>query len=138
MRRLLLLALIPMVLAPLAPSFVSADECTDAAADQRTMDDCAEKAYRAADAELNTLYRQIERRLASDADTMKLLVATQRAWVGFRDAECRFAASGVSGGSAYPAIFAGCATGLTKKRIGDFRAFLTCAEGDMSCPAPAR
>ena len=51
-------------------------------------------AYKKADAELNVLYRQITARLKDDKATTELLVAAQRAWVAFRDAECAFSASG--------------------------------------------
>jgi uncharacterized protein YecT (DUF1311 family) len=85
---------------------------------------------------LNVLYEQIKQRLKDDADTTKLLVAAQRAWVTFRDAECKFSTSGVSGGSAYPMVNAECANGLTRKRIDDFKTYLKCEEGDLSCPLP--
>jgi uncharacterized protein YecT (DUF1311 family) len=42
--------------------------------------------------------------------------AARRAWLGFRDAECSFAASSVSGGSIYPMIFGECLAGLTAAR----------------------
>jgi len=101
------------------------------------MNACADKAYEKTDDELNGLYKKIRQRLAADAETTKLFVAAQRAWVPFRDAECAFAASGVSGGSIYPTIYAECLERLTKARIADFNAYLACEEGDLSCPVPA-
>jgi len=68
--------------------------------------DDAEAAFKRSDKKLNELYRQIEGRLKDDADTKKLLVAAQRAWVGFRDAECTFATSESAGGSVYPTLVA--------------------------------
>ena len=56
--------------------------------------ECYGNAYKRADAELNILYRQITARLKDDKATAKLLVAAQRAWVAFRDAECNFSAYG--------------------------------------------
>ncbi|WP_260694174.1 lysozyme inhibitor LprI family protein [Rhizobium laguerreae] len=35
---------------------------------------------------MNRVYKEIEGRLKDDADTTKLLVATQKAWIAFRDA----------------------------------------------------
>jgi len=132
MRRLLFLVLV--VMAPV--SVARADDCTNAV-DQRTMNECADKAYKKSDAELNALYKQIKQRLKGNVDGTKLLIAAQRAWVTFRDAECKFSTSAVSGGSVYPAIYAGCVDRLTKTRIDDLKAYLTCQEGDLSCPVPA-
>ena len=132
MRRLFLLALIAMAPTPIA----RADDCANAT-DQRAMDECASEAYRKSDAELNALYKQIEQRLKSDTGTTKLLIAAQRAWVVFRDAECNFSTSRVSGGTIYPMIYTECADGLTQRRIEDLKRYLACEEGDMSCPVPA-
>jgi uncharacterized protein YecT (DUF1311 family) len=104
------------------------------------MNRCADKSFQQADSELNALYRQITNRLKGDGDaaeTLKALVAAQRAWVAFRDAECAFVGSGTIGGSVHPMIVASCRAGLTEKRIADFKAFLKCQEGDLSCPVPA-
>lgn len=104
---------------------------------QADMNICAGKAYKASDAELNKVYRKIQARLKDDADTAKLLVSTQKAWIGFRDAECKFSSSGVEGGSVYPFISASCLDAMTKSRIEDLKVYLDCEEGDMSCPVPA-
>jgi uncharacterized protein YecT (DUF1311 family) len=99
--------------------------------------DDAEAAFKRSDKKLNELYRQIEGRLKDDADTKKLLVAAQRAWVGFRDAECTFATSESAGGSVYPTLVASCKDALTQSRVKQFEAYLKCEEGDLSCPVPA-
>ncbi|WP_043613284.1 lysozyme inhibitor LprI family protein [Ensifer sp. ZNC0028] len=112
-----------------------ADECADAS-DQATMNACAGKALKASDAELNALYRQIQGRLKDDAEKTKLLVTAQRAWVAYRDAECDFASSGVAGGSAQPMITLECRDDRTKKRVADFKTYLSCEEGDLSCVLP--
>src|SRR5690606_26589281 len=95
-----------------------AADCADAK-DQATMNECAARSFKASDARLNTLYREIEQRLGTDADARHRLVAAQRAWVSFRDAECGFSASAVEGGSAYPMIYAMCRDDLTTARIAD-------------------
>ncbi len=100
------------------------------------MDACAGTAFKKADAELNGLYRRITGRLKDDVATLNLLVAAERAWVSFRDAECRFANSGSADGSVYPMIMAQCEEGLTRGRITDLTAYLNCQEGDLSCPVP--
>jgi uncharacterized protein YecT (DUF1311 family) len=117
-----------------------ADECLDKATSQAAMNACAEKAYAASDAALNKLYRQIQQRL-NDNGANKRLVAAQRAWVAFRDAECRFSASdngGGSQGSVFPMVFNLCLDRLTRKRVEDFKSYLSCGDkGDVSCPGPA-
>ncbi|CAI8740789.1 lysozyme inhibitor LprI family protein [Pseudomonas sp. IT-P4] len=127
----LLLALTPL----LFTSMAFAVDC-DNAHDQATMNQCAAQQNAAADKELNALYQQITSRLKSNPDGKKQLVGAQRAWVAFRDAECRFSASGVEGGSVYPLIYGNCTTELTKARVQTFKQYLKCQEGDLSCPVP--
>ncbi|MFI0849033.1 lysozyme inhibitor LprI family protein [Mesorhizobium sp. IMUNJ 23232] len=114
-----------------------ADDCQNAQS-QIQLDDCAAKALSDADKKLNEAYQKIEKRLAGDPDTKKLLVTAQRAWVAFRDAECTFQSSGVAGGSIYPMTFSNCQAALTNARLQDFQTYLSCQEGDDSCPVPAQ
>lgn len=114
----------------------AAEDCANAS-DQATMNICAGDSFKKSDKQLNDLYKQIETRLKDDADTTKLLVSAQRSWVAFRDAECAFSASTVTGGTAYPMIYAMCLDGLTQARVKDLGGYLNCEEGDMSCPVPA-
>jgi len=132
MRHLILIA--TMTIAGL--SAANAMDC-DNAPDQATMNVCADMALKATDTRLNTVYRAITRRLADDPDTLKQLVTAQRAWIAFRDAECTFRSSGVSGGSAYPMVYATCLDGLTRSRLDALKELIACQEGDMSCPVPA-
>jgi uncharacterized protein YecT (DUF1311 family) len=120
-------------------SAAQAEDCGNAP-DQSAMNRCADKSFQQADAELNTLYRQITNRLKGDGDaaaTLKAFIAAQRAWIAFRDAECAFVGSKTIGGSVQPMIVASCRAGLTEKRIADFKTYLKCEEGDLICPVPA-
>jgi len=126
-----LLALTPLLFTTMA----HAVDCANAN-DQSTMNQCASEDFKAADKELNTLYQQITTRLKDSPDAKKLLVSAQRSWVAFRDAECSFSASGVSGGSVYPMIYSNCLAGETKVRVETFKQYLKCEEGDLSCPVP--
>ena len=72
------------------------------------MNICAGADYKASDAKLNADYGEIVKRLSDNADARKLLQESQRAWVAFRDAECKFSTSGVEGGSIHPMVHAGC------------------------------
>jgi len=128
----LLLALTPFLFTPLAHAAV---DCANAS-DQATMNQCAGQDFKAADKELNTVYQQITARLKDNPEGKKLLVSAQRAWIGFRDAECKFSSSGVTGGSVYPWVYSSCLTGVTKVRVEALKQYLKCEEGDMSCPVP--
>lgn len=124
-----------MVLAVWAGAAAAAEDCT-ALATQGEMNGCAGRNFAAADADLNTLYRQVTERLAGDAEGLGKLKAAERAWVAFRDAECAFAAMSVEGGSIYPMILLGCRETMTRERISALRGYLSCEEGDLSCPLP--
>ncbi len=102
-------------------------------ATQTELNICAGAEFDAADAELNELYKQLTARLGADKAS---LVAAQRAWVAYRDAECDFVASGVVGGSIHSMIRGECLSDLTRARSADFKSFLACEEGDLSCPVP--
>ena len=128
----LLLALTPLLLTTLSHAAV---DCANAS-DQATMNQCAGQDYKAADKELNAVYQQVTGRLKGNPDGKKLLVSAQRAWIGFRDAECKFSSSGVTGGSVYPLIYSNCMTAVTKVRVETLKQYLKCEEGDMSCPVP--
>ncbi|MCX2545253.1 lysozyme inhibitor LprI family protein [Pseudomonas sp. COW5] len=128
----LLLALTPFLFTSVAHAAV---DCANAS-DQATMNQCAGQEYKAADKELNAVYQQITARLKDNAEGKKLLISAQRAWIGFRDAECNFSASGVAGGSVYPLIYSNCLTSVTKVRIEALKQYLKCEEGDLSCPVP--
>jgi len=123
-------------LAALALPAAHADECMDNAEDQAAMTQCAAQTYKASDAELNGLFHEIRQRLGGDAETRHLLRDAERAWIAFRDAECACAASAVAGGSAFPMVYDLCLDDLTNKRIEEFRQYLNCEEGDISCPVP--
>ncbi|BCH23801.1 hypothetical protein MesoLjLc_34610 [Mesorhizobium sp. L-8-10] len=125
-----------VVAAPFLSGTALAQECNDSSS-QMELNRCAAKVFEAADRELNADFRDIQRRLGKDADTKRLLVETQRAWILFRDAECTFQTSGAAQGSIFPLVFANCKTTLTNDRIEQLRAYLACEEGDMSCPVPA-
>ena len=83
---------------------------------------------------MNGAYREILRRLGGDAHAKQLLVAAQKAWIAFRDAECAFAVSSSEGGSIYPMEYSLCLEDQTKKRIKELQAYFHCEEGDLACP----
>jgi len=87
---------------------------------QPALNACAWRRYRAADAELNRVYRR-----ATAADTGAVLVAlraAQRAWLRFRDAHCDYVAALYEGGSMQPMQQGACLEELTRARIEQLRA----------------
>jgi uncharacterized protein YecT (DUF1311 family) len=125
-----------MIAIPVTTTAVRADDCSKAQS-QAALGQCADKAFHEADKKLNTAYQQIETRLKDDAAATKLLIAAQRAWISFRDAECSFQGGPVDeAGSIYPMTVANCKAALTGARLKDFDAYLHCQEGDTSCPVP--
>jgi uncharacterized protein YecT (DUF1311 family) len=127
----LFLALTPLLLV----TCVHADNCANAVT-QLEMNQCAAQENKAADKELNKLYKQITARLKDNPEAKQLLVKAQQAWLSFRDAECSFSASGAEGGSVYPLIYNDCITAQTKARVEAFKAYLQCKETDLGCPVP--
>jgi uncharacterized protein YecT (DUF1311 family) len=111
---------------------LSATECADMT--QQGMDRCAAVAFESADRTLNDVYRQIIARLKARSESAELLVQARKSWIAFRDAECAFVALGVAGGSVYPMIRTGCLEAQTNKRIQSLQGYLSCEEGDLSCP----
>ncbi len=108
----------------------------DNATDQASLNYCAGRAYNEADNRLNDLYRVLKERLRAEPNRLARLVSAQRAWIGFRDLECAFAASSVEGGSAHSMANADCLRARTEQRIEALKAYESCEEGDMTCPVP--
>ena len=104
---------------------------------QMQLDMCADQEFKAADTALNRAYTEIQKRLADDADGKKRLTVAQKAWIGFRDAECDFQTFNSRDGSIYPMIVSECLTAMTKKRAEELKVYLNCEEGDLTCPVPA-
>jgi uncharacterized protein YecT (DUF1311 family) len=110
---------------------------------QQEMNYCAEQDFERADAELNAVYRtaiaaaqQADRDYAHDAGGAgdgtgeeATLREAQRAWVSFRDAQCRMESFEARGGSMQPMLDAGCRATLTRARTAELRG--------PECPADA-
>lgn len=114
-----------------------AENCTNPQT-QADMNDCAGADFKVSDGQLNAVYQQILGRLHAADVAKQRLVAAEKGWIRFRDAECAFATSASEGGSAFPMLETMCKTNLTKERIKQLTNYLHCDEGDMSCPVPPR
>ena len=130
------------VLAILAAGPAHAADCSDAR-NTVEMNQCADKAYAAADAELNAAYQQLLAKIAKtggekpyDAKSWEnALRASQRAWVAFRDAQCKgLAPMEWGGGTGTTVAVLGCMTGLTRERVAMLRSHLSEPEGPARVP----
>jgi uncharacterized protein YecT (DUF1311 family) len=104
---------------------------------QQDMNYCAAKDYEAADAELNTVWKQA-RAAVKDLDAElsdnlkgadKALLAGQRGWIAYRDGQCEMAGFEARGGSMEPMLVSGCLADLTRKRTQELKQFITGGEG---------
>jgi uncharacterized protein YecT (DUF1311 family) len=97
--------------------------------------DAAESARAARlDKQLNAAYQQLMSRYS--AADQALLKQSERSWLKYRDDDCRYEAAGVTGGSAYPMVYAMCLQGLTAERLKRLQYQAGCQEGDLSCVEP--
>ena len=76
---------------------------------QMEMNDCAGQDFDKADKQLNQAYKRLEK--------TPELIAAEKAWIVFRDAECKYQAQAVEGGSMQPMVYANCMQSLTEDRI---------------------
>ena len=86
---------------------------------QYEMNQCAKKAFEAADATLNPVYQRLLAML--DADEKAQLQEAQRAWLKYRDTNCEFVADEYKGGSIRPMILGYCLADMTKRRTSELR-----------------
>jgi uncharacterized protein YecT (DUF1311 family) len=128
---LLLTSLIAITFFPASPSYAEERpiDCQDI---RNTVESnfCAEKDFDAADAKLNALYKKVLAQIAetdlekpydrSSWDTA--MREAQRAWVTFRDADCKGAVPMEwSGGSGTSAAVLGCMTEKTETRTRELK-----------------
>lgn len=113
-----------------------AQDCGEASS-QSSLNECANRALKKTDAALNAAYKEISGRLRDDRQGKGRLVAAQRAWIAFRDAECNFSTGNTVNGSIHPMLALQCHDALTKARLEQLKAYLACKEGDLTCPVPA-
>lgn len=136
MRRVFSLAVLPLLcLSALAAgasewdwSIEEKSKCSDGPMMQ--MNECLSAEYRRVEGLLSSRYRALLQSLASPIE----LRESQRTWLRFRDATCKYEVSGIAfGGSLYPYAKNACLIDLTKKRIRDIDEY---ASWDCNgCPA---
>nr|WP_234881797.1 lysozyme inhibitor LprI family protein [Agrobacterium larrymoorei] len=110
---------------------VRAEDAPDCSNPQTQFDlnQCAGVDYDKADKELNAEYQKLRKLLADrdkDADentkgAVEALVAAQRAWVAFRDANCKLSGFQARGGSMEPMIVASCLADMTREQTEELK-----------------
>lgn len=109
-------------------------DCT-APQTQADMTICASRDYDAADKALNTEYQSVRKILterdssaSDDADkgAAKALLAAQRAWIAYRDANCEAVGYQARGGTLEPMLVASCLADMSRKRAEELKSL---AEG---------
>ena len=83
------------------------------------IENCFDKAYRAADNDLNQRYSQIEKVL--QPDDLERLKAAQRLWLQFRDATCNAESDLYKGGTASTPAYSACREELTRQRAAELK-----------------
>jgi uncharacterized protein YecT (DUF1311 family) len=86
---------------------------------QTEMTQCAADAYKAADAVLNQVYKQLVAKLETEEKAQ--LKEAQTAWLKYRDTNCDFVADQYKGGTMRPMIHANCLADVTSKRTAELR-----------------
>jgi uncharacterized protein YecT (DUF1311 family) len=114
-------ALFAALLCIARPAAAQAGPCAGARG-SLALRECAMADARTADAELNRVYGQLSGKL--DAGRRQLLLEAQRAWLRYRDAQCRFAASESKGGTLEAVERLDCLATVTRARTHDLRAEL--------------
>lgn len=120
-----------VVLSTLSPSpgFAQSEPNCNAPQTQLDMNVCAQRAWKAADGDLALAYglalafmKQRDDDLQSNlSGGVNALRAAQRAWLSFRDANCKWHGFAVRGGSMEPMVVANCLEKMTRDRTEELR-----------------
>ena len=98
--------------------------CYESDHSQQAMNRCAGDAYQRADRALNAQWAKVLAGYGDDAATRKLLRDAQRAWLRYRDAHCKLAASDSIGGSIWLLLNSGCLASLTRQRTQELKTLI--------------
>lgn len=110
--------------------------CNAPAQTQSEMNDAACAKYKTADAEMNTVYRQVLNKYKSETVFLAKFKAAQRAWIAFRDAHLESLYPEPDKLQAYGSVYPVCRcrvlTDLTAERTKQLKQWLDGAEeGDV-------
>lgn len=134
-RRLVRMAGLLLVAA--SSAWAADGSCYEKAQTQADLTECSAESLKSADGALSDVYREILVRLSGDPTAQKALTQAQRAWMDFRDQECRFATLRVPEGSGGAMALNECRARVTRNRVSDLRDALTCAATAPDAPTAA-
>jgi uncharacterized protein YecT (DUF1311 family) len=120
MRILLAASLLVLSILPASAQGTKID-CSNAVT-QVEMDRCASSQYKAVDADLNKVYKQVLGMVQTQAKDK--LRQAQRAWVNYRDRHCQTVGAQAEGGSMQPLLITSCLTELAAARIAELEKLL--------------
>jgi uncharacterized protein YecT (DUF1311 family) len=83
---------------------------------QAEMNEEAFNAYSLADKKMYESYKQILANFSTKVEK-DLLIASQKAWIIYKEAHCKSIANGYEGGSMQPLIYNSCMESITNERI---------------------
>ncbi|WP_410174141.1 lysozyme inhibitor LprI family protein [Pantoea vagans] len=126
MKKMLALSLI---ISPIMQA-VAAD-CGEAQT-QPAMNQCFSAHYKEADKTLNSTYQKVLK--LTSGEQRNLLQSSQKKWISYRDADCKFQTYKSSDGSVSPMNITICLQTKTEQRTKELESMLKCPEGDVSCP----
>lgn len=111
-------------------------DCYKKAFTQQELNFCSQSDYKAADAELNRVYQQLQQMYKDDPLFLDKLKVSQRAWIKFRDAafDMKYPHKEESSyyGSSFPLCSGGYLTEITLNRIFQLKTWLKgIEEGDV-------
>ena len=95
--------------------------------DQSSMTQCAALDFEKADTQLNSIWPKIKANAVSnDEGTGKheyadALLASQRTWLAYLEAQCKWQGFDMHGGSGEPMLYYGCKARLTTERIKELQ-----------------
>jgi uncharacterized protein YecT (DUF1311 family) len=99
---------------------------------QSEMNQCFSADYKEADKALNSAYQKVQK--LTSGEQRNLLQSSQKKWISYRDADCKFQTYKSSDGSVSPMNTAICLQAKTEQRTKELESMLNCPEGDVSCP----
>ena len=123
MRKFLILLALAAGGPALAQTAVVTTDC-GAQSNQTAMNDCAAKAAKSADAELNAVWGKALAAVKGGPAAAPLRSA-QRAWISYRDLACKAEAAANEGGTIAPMVASQCQERLTRARAADLELFLS-------------
>lgn len=89
---------------------------------QYEMNEEAINAYTLADKKMYATYQLILENLSTKVEK-DLLIASQKAWIVYKEAHCKSIAKGYEGGSMQPMIYNGCMESITNERINQLNQY---------------